>query len=140
MSRLTRDGTTEPLSRDQILRHARGQGNINFPVQLTTSRIGNLIRLIHTLLYVMTIHTYIHTYIHTCMCMCYFILPGICFCICLGWLNLTCYDLDSCCCCCCIIHMRHSRPPLHHWSRVCVIRHRGHTAIVCRGYIHHIPL
>ena len=35
-----------------------------FPVQLTTSRIGNLTRLIHTLLYVMTIHTYIHTYIH----------------------------------------------------------------------------
>ena len=27
-----------------------------FPVQLTTSRIGNLARLIHTLLYVMTIH------------------------------------------------------------------------------------
>ena len=34
-----------------------------FPVQLTTSRIVNLTRLIHTLLYVMTIHTYIHTYI-----------------------------------------------------------------------------
>ena len=50
-----------PVSRDQILRHARGQGNIIFPVQLTTSRIGNLTRLIHTLLYVMTIHTYIHT-------------------------------------------------------------------------------
>ena len=32
-----------------------------FPVQLTTSRIGNLTRLIHTLLYVMTIHTYIQT-------------------------------------------------------------------------------
>ena len=58
MSRLTRDGTAEPVSRDQILRHARGQGNIIFPVQLTTSRIGNLTRLIHTLLYVMTIHTY----------------------------------------------------------------------------------
>ena len=28
MSRLTRDGTAEPVSRDQILRHARGQGNI----------------------------------------------------------------------------------------------------------------
>ena len=28
---LTRDGTAEPISRDQILRHARGQGNINFP-------------------------------------------------------------------------------------------------------------
>ena len=35
-----------------------GDGNIIFPVQLTTSRIGNLTRLIHTLLYVMTIHTY----------------------------------------------------------------------------------
>ena len=55
MSRLTRDGTAEPVSRDQILRHARGQWNIIFPVQLTTSRIGNLTRLIHTLLYVMTI-------------------------------------------------------------------------------------
>ena len=31
MSRLTGDGTAEPISRDQILRHARGQGNINFP-------------------------------------------------------------------------------------------------------------
>ena len=60
MSRLTRDGAAEPVSRDQILRHARGQGNIIFPVQLTTSRIGNLTRLIHTLLYVMTIHTYIY--------------------------------------------------------------------------------
>ena len=61
MGRLTRDGTAEPVSRDQILRHARGQGNIIFPVQLTASRIGNRIRLIHTLLYVMTIHTsYIH--------------------------------------------------------------------------------
>ena len=28
MSRLTRDGTAEPVSRDQILRHAREQGNI----------------------------------------------------------------------------------------------------------------
>ena len=30
MSRLTRDGTAEPVSRDQILRHARGQGNVHF--------------------------------------------------------------------------------------------------------------
>ena len=59
MSRLTRGETAEPVSRDQILRHARGQGDIIFPVQLTTSRIGNLTRLIHTLLDVMTIHTYI---------------------------------------------------------------------------------
>ena len=31
MSRLTQDGTAEPVSRDQILRHARGQWNIKFP-------------------------------------------------------------------------------------------------------------
>ena len=31
MSRLARDGTAEPVSRDQTLSHARGQGNINFP-------------------------------------------------------------------------------------------------------------
>ena len=38
MSKLTRDGTAEPVSRDQILRI--------FPVQLlTTSGIGNLARL-----------------------------------------------------------------------------------------------
>ena len=30
MSRLTRDGTVEPVSRDQILRRERGQGNNNF--------------------------------------------------------------------------------------------------------------
>ena len=56
MSRLTRDGTAEPISRDQILRRERGQGIFVFPVQLTTSRIGNHTRLIPTLLYVMTIH------------------------------------------------------------------------------------
>ena len=37
------------LSRDQILRRERGKGKIHFPVQLTTSRIGNLTRLILTL-------------------------------------------------------------------------------------------
>ena len=31
MSRLTRDGTAGPVSRDQILRHARGKANIYFP-------------------------------------------------------------------------------------------------------------
>ena len=30
MSGLTRDGTAEPVSRDQILRHERGQENIVF--------------------------------------------------------------------------------------------------------------
>ena len=31
MSSLTRDGTPEPTSRDQILRREQGGGNINFP-------------------------------------------------------------------------------------------------------------
>ena len=31
MSRLTRDGTAEPFSRDQILRYVLGQGNIHSP-------------------------------------------------------------------------------------------------------------
>ena len=31
MSRLTRDGTAEPITRDQVLKRERGQGNINFP-------------------------------------------------------------------------------------------------------------
>ena len=31
MSRLTRDGTAEPVSRGKILRRERGQGNIHFP-------------------------------------------------------------------------------------------------------------
>ena len=31
MNRLTQDGTAEPVSRDQILRRERGQGNIHFP-------------------------------------------------------------------------------------------------------------
>ena len=47
MSRLTRDGTAEPVSHDQI-----------FPFQLTTCRIGNLTRLIHTLA-LCDDHTYI---------------------------------------------------------------------------------
>ena len=50
VSRLTRDGEAEPVSRDQILRYERGQKKTLFPVQLATSRIDNLTRFIHTLL------------------------------------------------------------------------------------------
>ena len=58
MSRLTRDGNP---SRETKFSGTYGdRGIFIFLVQLTTSRIGNLTRLIHTLLYVMTIHTYIH--------------------------------------------------------------------------------
>ena len=59
MSGLTRDGTAKPGSRDQILRRERGQVKIMLPVQLTTRRIGNNPRLIHTLLKGLTRHTYI---------------------------------------------------------------------------------
>ena len=31
MSRLTRDGTAEPVSQAQVLRRERGQGNIDLP-------------------------------------------------------------------------------------------------------------
>ena len=49
MSRLTRDGTDEPVSRDQFLRLERDSEMLFFSVQLTLSRIGNHIRLILTL-------------------------------------------------------------------------------------------
>ena len=73
MSRLTRDGTAEPVSRDQVISRERRQGNVIrernreifiFLVQLTTSKIGNLARLMLILDICVTIHTYIHIYIH----------------------------------------------------------------------------
>ena len=53
MSRLTRDWTAEPLSRGQILRRERGQ--------LTTSRIGNLTRIMLTLAICVTVYTSFET-------------------------------------------------------------------------------
>ena len=47
MSRLTRDGTAEPVSRDEVLNEDREI--FIFPVQLATGRIGNLTRFILTL-------------------------------------------------------------------------------------------
>ena len=63
MSRLTRGGTAEPASRETKFSGANGDREILiFPVQLITSRVGsNLTRLMHTLLYLRTIHTYIDT-------------------------------------------------------------------------------
>ena len=60
MSRLTRDGTAEPVSRDQILRHARGQGNIHFPCSADHEQDWQL--------YPVDLYSAIcddHTYIHT---------------------------------------------------------------------------
>ena len=59
MSRLTPDGTAEPISRGQILRHARGQGDINFPCSADHEQDWQPYPVDHTLLDVMTINTYI---------------------------------------------------------------------------------
>ena len=49
-------------SREIKFSGANGDGEMFiFPVQLTTSSIGNLTRSIHNLVYVMTIRAYIHT-------------------------------------------------------------------------------
>ena len=53
----------QTVSRDQILRRERGQGKISFPCSaLTTSAIGNLIRLIHDY---STCYVCNNTYIHS---------------------------------------------------------------------------
>ena len=58
MTRLTRDGTAEPISPDQILRRERGQGNIHFPCLADYEQDWqNLTRLIHALAICVTIHT-----------------------------------------------------------------------------------
>ena len=62
MSRLTRDGTAETVSRDQITRRERGQGNICFPCSADHEQYGNLTRWIHTLA-TCADYTYIYTYI-----------------------------------------------------------------------------
>ena len=77
MSRLTRDGTAEPVSRDQILRHARGQGNINFPCSADHEQDWQPYP-VDPYSAICDDHTYIHTYITVqsglvilvCVCVC----------------------------------------------------------------------
>ena len=63
MIRLTRDGTTEPVSRDQNLRHARRQGNIHFPCSADHERDWQPYPF-DPYSAICDDHTYIHTYIH----------------------------------------------------------------------------
>ena len=63
MSRLTRDGTAELVSRDQILRRERGQGNNNFPCSADHVQDWQSYPVDPYSCY-MCDHTYIHTYIH----------------------------------------------------------------------------
>ena len=82
MSRLTRDGTAEPVSRDQILRRVRGQENIHFPCSAGHEQDWQPY-LVDPWSAICDDHTYIHKlYIHTrtwssneastmvCMCVC----------------------------------------------------------------------
>ena len=58
MSVLTWDGTANPVLREQMFRRERGQEKKHFPVQLTTSKIGNHTRLMLSLLNVLTMYTF----------------------------------------------------------------------------------
>ena len=74
MSRLARDGTAEPVSRDQILRHARGQGNVYFPCSADHEQDWQP--------YPVDPYSAIcddHTYIHT-LCLRPGCLPGVLYC------------------------------------------------------------
>ena len=62
MARLTRDGTAEPVSRDQILRHARGQGNVHFPCSADHEQDWQPYP-VDPYSAICGDHTYIHTYI-----------------------------------------------------------------------------
>ena len=59
MSRLTRDETAEPVSRDQTLRRERRHENIQFPCSADRQQDWQPYRLILLLLYVINMH---HTY------------------------------------------------------------------------------
>ena len=61
--RLTREGTAEPLSRDQILRRARGQGNVHFPCS-ADHELDWQPYPVDPYSAICDDHTYIHTYIH----------------------------------------------------------------------------
>ena len=62
MSRLTRDGTAESASRDQILRRERGQRNIHFSCSADHVQDWQPYPVDPYSCYIcVTIHTYIHT-------------------------------------------------------------------------------
>ena len=68
MSRLTRDGTAEPVSRGQILRRVRGQGNIHLPCSADHEHdwqpylVDPYSATVRTIHWTYIIHTYINTY------------------------------------------------------------------------------
>ena len=67
MSKLTRDGTAEPVSRDQILRRKRGQRIIHFPCSAADHEQDwqpcPVVRAIHTNILVLHIRTAVVTHV-----------------------------------------------------------------------------
>ena len=63
MNRLTRDGTAEPASRDQILMHARRQGNVHFPCSADHEQDWQPYT-VDPYSAICDGHTYIHTLLH----------------------------------------------------------------------------
>ena len=61
---MTRDGTAEPVPRDQILRRKRGQGDINFPCSADHEQEWQPYP-VDPYSAKCDGHTYIHTYIHS---------------------------------------------------------------------------
>ena len=70
MSRLTRDGTAETVSRDQILSHLQGQRDIHFPCSADHEQDWQPYP-VDPYSAICDDHTYIQTYIHT-SCIQYF--------------------------------------------------------------------
>ena len=64
MRRLARVGTAEPVSRDQILGHVRGQGNIHFPCAADHEQDWQP-HPVDPYSAICDDHTSIHPYIHT---------------------------------------------------------------------------
>ena len=60
MSKLTRDGTADPVSRDQIIMHERRQGKKHFPCQADHEHVWHPFPVDPYLLEVMTIPSF-HT-------------------------------------------------------------------------------
>ena len=91
MSRLTRDGTAEPVSRDQTPRHVRGQGNINFPISADHEQdwqpypVDPYSAMCNDHTYIPVVSTYVFMYSI--------------------WMFVQHFQ-QSCCCCCCCLHIK----------------------------------
>ena len=92
MSRLTRDGTAEAVSRDQTLRRERGQGNIHFPCSADHDQDWQPHPVDPYSCYIYDDHTYIHIVLHL-------LLYGMVWCAFSSGVGVVCgtkYDTEGC--------------------------------------------